>query len=158
MRRQGRRDDLLRVGVQDRPADRERVAGGPQRRGDHDAVAREADHALPVRFDVDDHLPGPAAHEHEVVEGLQRLRRRPGHVQSREVAAPGLALRDLLQAVLQPIRGHGRQRAEAAAGDTHHRRADRRGGVQGRQRRPVAADGDDEVASGRGLRRGRAVG
>ena len=112
------------------------------------AVAAEADEALAVDLDLDHHLAGARAHEHEVVDRVQRLVAVALDARARAARAAPVAGRDAVERVVEPVGGHRGERAEAAAGDAEHGRPDRRGGVQRGERRAVAAERDHEVAVG----------
>ena len=133
----------------------ERVGGRAERRGRHHAVAGEADVALAVDLDLDRDLAGARAHEHEVVDRAQRSSPSRSTASAGSVPRPPLAGGDAVERVLEPVGGRRGQRAEAAAGDAEHGAADGGGGVEGGERRPVAAERDREVAVGRARRAAR---
>ena len=97
--------------------------------------------------------PGALA-DHDQVVDRGALRVLVAHDQRRQLAREPVARLDAVERHRELLRGHRGERAEAPAGGAEHGAAGLRAGADGRERGPVPAERDDQVAARRVARLG----
>ena len=135
-----------RTGGEQRAAGGHRVGARSEWGREDQPVPGEPHVQLLVDRDVDDHLSGASANDHEVID--RPLLPRTGGMdrERRKAAGRPVVVTHAFQGLVDRIRVHCRERAEASTCHSQHRCVVGRRRAQGREHGAVAAERDHEIA------------